>query len=157
MHARHKSRRNLALMQKQLQLETSLHCKSLKTKHIDGAARCVRVQLITVSDQTEACRVGRTNLVAALTYARVGEGVDKKHRPEQGPAKFAIEVFEAAPQQPWTTSATSFTSRDLPLFVHVAPPSTATKYCSDAVSHGLCHAGWRLLHLAASLKAKCFK
>ncbi len=77
MHARHKSRRNLALMQKQLQLETSLHCKSLKTKHIDGAARCVRVHLITVSDQTEACRVGTTNLIAALTYDRMGKGVDK--------------------------------------------------------------------------------
>ncbi len=77
MHARHKSRRNLALMQKQMQLEISLHCKSLKTKHIDGAARCVRVHMNTVSDQTEACPVGTANLIAALTYDRTGEGVDK--------------------------------------------------------------------------------
>ena len=77
MHARHESRRNLAHMQEQLQLETSLHCKSLKTKGVDGAARCVRVHLITVSDQTEACRIGTTNLVAALTSDRMGEDVDK--------------------------------------------------------------------------------
>lgn len=37
------------------------------------------------------------------------------------------------------------------------PPSTATKYCSDIVHHGPCHAEWRRLHLAASLKVKCFK